>query len=84
MTKNQDEELMECIADGGDTAQTCGYQEKAKTEAEDTEQVIQPGEEKNSPEEELIECIANGGDTAQTCGYQEKGKTEAEDTEHAK
>jgi len=37
MAKNQNEELIECIADGGDTAQTCGYQEKAKTEAEDTE-----------------------------------------------
>ena len=84
MAKNQDEDLVECIADGGDTAQTCGYQEKAKTEAEDTKQVIQHDVEKISPEEELIECIADGGDTAETCGYQEKAKTEAEDTEHAK
>lgn len=34
MAENQDEELMECIAAGGDTAQTCGYQEKAEIEAE--------------------------------------------------
>lgn len=34
MAEKQDEELMECIAVGGDTAETCGYQEKTKTEAE--------------------------------------------------
>lgn len=51
MAKTQDEELMECIADGGDTAQTCGYQEKAKIEAKDAEQAIQHGVEKISPEE---------------------------------
>ena len=37
MAENQDKELMECIAVGGNTAETCGYKEKAKTEAKGTE-----------------------------------------------
>jgi predicted small metal-binding protein len=34
MAKDEYKELMSCIAEGGDTAQACGFQVRAKTEAE--------------------------------------------------
>jgi predicted small metal-binding protein len=34
MAKDEYKELLSCIADGGDTAQACGFQVRAKTEAE--------------------------------------------------
>ena len=58
MAKNEYKELLSCIAAGGDTAQTCGFQVRAKTEAEVIEHAkvlakvahgmdkISPGDEK--------------------------------------
>jgi predicted small metal-binding protein len=34
MAKDEYKELLSCIAEGGDTAQACGFQVRAKTEAE--------------------------------------------------
>jgi predicted small metal-binding protein len=34
MAKEEYKELLSCIAFGGDSAQTCGFQVRAKTEAE--------------------------------------------------
>lgn len=34
MAKDEYKELLSCIADGGDTAQACGFQVRAKTEEE--------------------------------------------------
>ncbi len=57
MAENQYKELMHCIAFGGDTAQTCGFQVRAKTEDEVMEHAQlhakeAHGVEKISPEEE--------------------------------
>lgn len=57
MAQNQYKELMECIAFGGDTAQTCGFQVRAKTEEEVMEHAKlhakeAHGIEKISPEDE--------------------------------
>jgi len=34
MAKDEYKELLSCIVEGGDTAQNCGFQVRAKTEAE--------------------------------------------------
>jgi predicted small metal-binding protein len=34
MAKDEYKELLSCIAEGGDTAQACGFQVRAKTEEE--------------------------------------------------
>lgn len=57
MAENQYKELMHCIAFGGDTAQTCGFQVRAKTEDEVMKHVEMHakeahGVEKISPEDE--------------------------------
>ncbi len=57
MPEDQYKELMHCIAFGGDTAQTCGFQVRAKTEEEVMEHAKlhakqAHGVEKMSPEEE--------------------------------
>ncbi len=57
MAQNAYKELMECIAFGGDTAQTCGFHVRAKTEKEVMEHAKlhaqqAHGVEKISPEQE--------------------------------
>ena len=57
MAKNEYKELLSCIAAGGDTAQTCGFQVRAKTEAEVIEHAkvhakVAHGMNKISPEDE--------------------------------
>jgi len=57
MAKEEYKELLSCIASGGDTAQTCGFQVRAKTEAEVMEHAKvhakeAHGMEKISPEDE--------------------------------
>ena len=43
--ENLDKKVLECLALGGDTPETCGYQEKASTEAEDIERAKLDAEE---------------------------------------
>jgi predicted small metal-binding protein len=57
MAKDEYKELLSCIAQGGDTAQTCGFQVRAKTEAEVMELAkvhakVAHGMDKISPEDE--------------------------------
>jgi predicted small metal-binding protein len=57
MAKNEYKELLSCIAQGGDTAQACGFQVRAKTEAEVIELAkvhakVAHGMDKISPEDE--------------------------------
>jgi predicted small metal-binding protein len=57
MAKEEYKELLSCITSGGDTAQTCGFQVRAKTEAEVMELAKvhakeAHGMEKISPEDE--------------------------------
>jgi predicted small metal-binding protein len=51
MAKDEYKELMACIADGGDTAQACGFQVRAKTEAEVMEHVKVHAKEAHGMEE---------------------------------
>ena len=57
MAKDEYKELMSCIADGGDTAQACGFHVRAKTEEEVMEHAKMHvkeahGMEEISPEDE--------------------------------
>lgn len=57
MAKDEYKELLSCIEMGGDTAQACGFQVRAKTEAEVMElakvhEKMAHGKEELSPEEE--------------------------------
>ena len=51
MAKDEYKELLSCIADGGDTAQACGFQVRAKTEAEVMEHVKVHAKEAHGMEE---------------------------------
>lgn len=51
MAKEEYKELLSCIAFGGDSAQTCGFQVRAKTEAEVIEHAKMHAKEAHGMEE---------------------------------
>jgi predicted small metal-binding protein len=63
MAKDEYKELMSCIADGGDTAQNCGFQVRAKTDAEIIEhaklhaKMVHDMEITTDDEKKILSCI---------------------------